>query len=446
MNFTRWISTLLGRGLLLSACLLVPLSVGRSQSKDDAATGSTATLTPQQRQKNLESFDYVWRTIRDKHYDPKLGGLDWQAVHDELRPLVEQADTTAKSREVLTKMTHRLGLSHFSILPSDVYEEIKKERVKPDGSKNEERASGANRAVPGFDVRVVDGQALVVRLDEGLPAGKRGVRLGWQLLKIDGEELGPALEKVRETSKESSYLEYRLMATVFSRLTGKLGATREIVFRDGDGEETTLRIPLAEPKGSRTEFGHLPVFYISYETRKLAPNIGYFRLNAFLDAVNVMKAFEAAVRDNLQADGFVIDLRGNPGGLGIMAIGMGNWFVDKPNQKLGTMTTREGELRFVLNPRPETFAGPLAILVDGCSMSTSEILAGGLKDLERARIFGTPTPGAALPSQIERLPNGDGFQYAYANYVSAGGKRLEGRGVRPDQGGRAQPQGAPGRT
>ena len=62
MNLTRLTSTLLAGGALLSACLLVPLSMAWSQSKNDAATGSTATLTPQQRQKNLESFEYVWRT------------------------------------------------------------------------------------------------------------------------------------------------------------------------------------------------------------------------------------------------------------------------------------------------------------------------------------------------------------------------------------------------
>src|SRR5439155_10687832 len=124
---------------------------------------------------------------------------------------------------------------------------------------------------------------------------------------------------------------------------------------------------------------------------------------------------------------------GNPGGLGIMAIGMGNWFVNQPHQELGTMTMRDGELRFVLNPRPETFDGPVAILVDSCSASTSEILAGGLKDLGRARIFGTRTAAAALPSVIERLPNGDGFQYAIANYISEGGKALEGLGVEPDE-------------
>jgi carboxyl-terminal processing protease len=74
----------------------------------------------------------------------------------------------------------------------------------------------------------------------------------------------------------------------------------------------------------------------------------------------------------------------------------------------------------------------LAVLIDGGSASTSEILAGGLQDLKRARVFGTRSAGAALPSIIIKLPNGDGFQYANANYVSQSGKILEGVGVTPD--------------
>jgi C-terminal processing protease CtpA/Prc len=47
-------------------------------------------------------------------------------------------------------------------------------------------------------------------------------------------------------------------------------------------------------------------------------------------------------------------------------------------------------------------------------------------------VFGTRTPGCALPSRIDRLPNGDGFQYAVGHYTSCGGKPLEGKGVKPD--------------
>ena len=89
-------------------------------------------------------------------------------------------------------------------------------------------------------------------------------------------------------------------------------------------------------------------------------------------------------------------------------------------------------MKFFINPRSPHFEGPLAVLVDGLSASTSEIFAGGMQDLGRARVFGTRTAGAALPSVIEKLPNGDGFQYAIANYISEGGKTLEGNGVKPD--------------
>ena len=145
-----------------------------------------------------------------------------------------------------------------------------------------------------------------------------------------------------------------------------------------------------------------------------------------------MAAFGDAVASCQTCDGFIVDLRGNPGGIGIMAMGMAGWFITQPDQKLGTLLMRDTKLNFVVNPRAATFAGPLAILVDGTSASTSEIMAEGLKDLGRARIFGTHTAGAALPSVFEKLPDGDGFQYAIANYISEGGKPLEGLGVTPD--------------
>ncbi|MFM2125415.1 MAG: hypothetical protein RL328_1866, partial [Acidobacteriota bacterium] len=119
--------------------------------------------------------------------------------------------------------------------------------------------------------------------------------------------------------------------------------------------------------------------------------------------------------------------------IGGMAMGMAGFLIEKPNQRLGTMFMRDATLNFVINPRPNVFTGPVAVLVDGTSASTAEILAGGLRDLGRARVFGTHSAAAALPSVFTRLPNGDGFQYAVANYVSQGGQTLEGNGVTPDE-------------
>jgi carboxyl-terminal processing protease len=114
-------------------------------------------------------------------------------------------------------------------------------------------------------------------------------------------------------------------------------------------------------------------------------------------------------------------------------MGVAGWFTSQSGLQLGTDYMRGLTIKFVIFPRAEPFRGPLAVLVDGCSASTSEILAGGLKDIRRARLFGTRTAGAALPSVIERLPNGDGFQYAIANYISEGGQPLEGIGAIPDE-------------
>jgi carboxyl-terminal processing protease len=144
-----------------------------------------------------------------------------------------------------------------------------------------------------------------------------------------------------------------------------------------------------------------------------------------------MPIFNRFVEARLDAPGLIIDLRGNGGGLGWLAMGMAGWLLEEPAH-LGVMSTRETDLKVLVRPRPETFSGLVAILIDPLSGSASEMLAGGLQDLGRARVFGTTSAGAVLPSMVEKLPNGDGFQYAFAHYVSAGGTVLEGRGVTPD--------------
>ena len=277
---------------------------------------AAAQLTPKQKAENLESFELLWRTVRDQHPDPKLNGLNWQQVHDTTKPLIENATSMDEVRDVLRGMVSKLEASHYSVIPSERYD----------------------KAAP-------------------LP--------------------------------------------------------------DGDG--------------AMVHFGNLPESRLFFESRTLPGGAGYIRFNEFLDPATIMPKFEAAMKSFANAPGVILDLRGNPGGIGIMAMGIAGFFIDKPGQKLGEMKMRQTTLQFVIFPRPETYAGPLAILVDEGSASTTEILAGGLQDLKRARIFGAKTAGAALPSDIIRLPNGDGFQYPQASYTSVNGHKLEGNGVTPDE-------------
>jgi carboxyl-terminal processing protease len=409
----------------LLVCLALLISPARAAGPNNGSSTAVKTgLTAEQRQKNIESFELVWRTIRDSHYDPRLGGVDWQAVRAELRPRVEKASSMDEARAVMNDMLGRLGHTHVMVFPASLYEDMQ-------GG----RANGKARhdAVPGFDVRMADGEAVVVRVTEGLPAARAGVRPGWRVRKINGEPLGPVLDRVRKAMRDPAAVPTMQVFVVMGRLRGVEGTEVRVTFLDGSDKEVSLSLRLARPRGNRVQLGHMLPEYVHFESRRVDNGIAYFSLNNFLDAPRVMKAFGDMVQENLKAPGFILDLRGNPGGVVAMSMGMGGWFVDRPDLRLGTETSRKGFEHYVLNPREAPYEGPLAILVDEFSASTSEILAGGLQGLKRARIFGTRTAGAALPSFFVRLPNGDGFQYVVADYVSVSGRRLEGNGVQPDE-------------
>lgn len=421
--------------LCLSNCvalvlLLVATGCNAPQPREPAVVPEPL-LTEQQRELNLRSFDYVWTTVRDRHWDPNLGGVDWQAVRGELRPRMETARTASEARAVLQEMVARLGQSHFAIVPAEVYSEIDAEDGGEAGGAASPRPAPRS-AEAGLDVRVLDGAAVVTRVRAG-PAAEAGVQPGWQLVAIRGRGLAPRLERIAEVYRDSRSREYHLTAAVLRQLRGTVGERVPVSFLDELDQPRTVELELREPAGRKVRFGNLPELRLEFESRWIGPNIGYIRFNAFFDPANLMTEFGRAMESMLEADGIILDLRGNPGGLGVMAMGMAGWFIDEPRRELGVMKLRETELRFVVTHRLKAYRGPLAILVDGLTGSTAEIFAGGLQDIGRARVFGTPTIAQALPSTFERLPNGDGFQYAFADYVSAGGTRLEGNGVTPDE-------------
>jgi len=376
--------------------------------------GALTALAQGRTQLDLDSFEKVWTTIRDKHWQVKPAGLDWQAIHDEYRPRVEKASTHDEARAVMQEMLGRLKQSHFAIIPAVVYSVLDDEPEGPGST--------------GIDARVLDGRAIVTSVDPGSPAEKLGVRPGWQIERAGGKDLKAVIDQARSNP---AVHELQLTRAVLARLSGPIGGTLDATFLNSSGSKVNVSLSLTAPRGTFSSFGNLPAQAVFYENKRIGQT-AYVRFNMFLDLPRVMVSFQQTIENCKTCDGLIIDLRGNPGGIGGMAMGMAGFLVDKPNQRLGTMYLRDSTLNFVVNPRADVFSGPVAVLVDGSSASTSEIFAGGLKDLGRARLFGTHTAAAALPSAFERLPNGDGFQYAVANYISEGGQPLEGLGVTPD--------------
>jgi carboxyl-terminal processing protease len=144
-----------------------------------------------------------------------------------------------------------------------------------------------------------------------------------------------------------------------------------------------------------------------------------------------MEKVRQAIRSMSDAPGIIIDLRGNPGGVGVMANGMAGLLHSK-QASLGTMKLRSGHMNFAVFPQPEPYTGPVAVLIDNGSASTSEIFAAGMQELGRAVVVGERSAGAALPSVFLKLPTGALFQYAVGDFKTPKGVLIEGRGVLPD--------------
>src|ERR1022692_1430286 len=388
-----------------------------------AAAGQT--VTPAQRGANIEAFEKVWATVRDKHWDPKLGGLDWQAVHDELRPKMEAAKTDEEGRAILNNMVGRLKQTHFGIFPGSVYHDLDASPEKGD--------KDSGQANPGIDLRVLEGHAIVTEVDGGSGAAAKGVKPGWEILRIGDIEIPPVVARIQEQFKDPTLLDLRLRSSVLSRLQGSAASAISVEFLDGADRKVSIDLDRAAPRGTVAHLGNLPAQRVWSEWRRLPQDVGYVRFNIFLDPEGLAKTMEEAIKGCRDCRGFVVDVRGNPGGIGGLAMGVAGWFTDQSGLQLGTEYLRGLTIKFLIFPRPEPFRGPLAVLVDGCSASTSEILAGGVKDIHRAPPFWPRTAPPPLPSVIDRLPNGDGFQYAIANYISQGGQPLEGIGAIPDE-------------
>jgi carboxyl-terminal processing protease len=369
----------------------------------------------------VASFDATWQTINETFPDPSFGGLDWAGVARELRPKVEAAASADAAREVIRTMLARLNRSHFVLL-----------------------SSGPADLLPGpatvpCEVRITGGEALITRVTDAA-AAREGLAPGQTILTIDAGDVGELVQRADGSDPRTKGLHaWRL---VNQRLYGADGSWAIMTVREADGGRRDLRIQRMLAAGEVVTLGNLPPLRVAFEKREARTpggrRAGVIWFSVWMTAVS--DPFERAINDFRAHDGLVIDLRGNPGGLAAMMRGIAGHVIDRP-LLLGTMHTRQADLSFIVNPRLGTsdgravkpFAGPVALLVDELTGSTSETFAGALQSLGRARVFGRPTMGQALPALTRELPNGDVLMYAVGDFVTSTGKRIEGDGVIPDE-------------
>jgi len=397
---------------LLSLLLCLCTSAGQghlAQSMAGAVVGAASDA-------RQESFDIVWRTVKDKHFDPTLGGLDWSKVREQYAPRAAAAKTDTEFYDVLRQMLGELHQSHFNIIPPEAI---------VDDDSPEPKGGGI-----GIDLRLIEGHAVITRVEQGSKAAAAGFRPGFVIRKIDDISAEKVIESFSKSKESQAITILRITRALLARINGAPETTVRIGYldeRDQQREATIIRERLKGEMSPR--MGNFPPQYSELEATHLAGGIGYIRFNVFV--ISLMDRIRAAIRGMSGSLGIIIDLRGNPGGLGGMASGIAG-VLEKEQTSLGTMHMRSGHINFAVVPQPNPYLGPVVILTDGGSASTSEIFAGGMQEVGRALVVGERTAGAALPSYFQKLPTGALFQYAIGDFKTPRGTLIEGRGVAPD--------------
>lgn len=378
------------------------------------------SLTPTQTISNseyLQVFEAVWSTVDQTFFDPEFGGLDWDAIHAQYRPLIAVAEDDEELYQLLNQMLWELNVSHAAVGPADMWPPAEPVIWE--------------KGEIGIDVRLLDDQAVITRLEAGSPAEEAGLRPGFIIQSIEATSVEQIIADAQghlappyNAQGRIDILTRRLLSLIY----GDPGACVTLAFMD---EKDELHEGCVE-RIQRPRVGYMgevmPPSYLEFESGRLESGVGYIRFNTFHpDLIPDMVEAVAALQD---AHGIIIDLRGNPGGDPNTAEQLAAQFLDG-QVMFGSFETRSGTMARTLTGK-NIYTGPLVILIDALSYSGSEYFASGMQTVGRAVIIGERSPGGATAMNVTTLPNDAILGYPVAQLISTDGRVLEGYGIVPD--------------
>ncbi|WP_426040543.1 S41 family peptidase [Brevundimonas sp. TWP2-3-4b1] len=373
---------LIAVSVLLPAAAFAPSTVSAEAVETIEAP---AILTRDRARMNGRVFDTVWNLVRRQYYDPDLHGLDWNAVRETWRPQAIAADDDRDLYRALSGMLDLLDDDHAGAISAAVARRQDQQRTR--------------RAVMGVSLARQDGdQWRIENVRVGSPAAEAGLQPGWVLQTIDGQSWGVDFDV-----EEGRALQLDL--------TDEAGALQRV--------SVTPRV--MDP---------IPAFSVDASR----PGVVVLRIEGFESGLG--RWLGQRLAEVSPETDVVIDLRGNPGGLLLEADAALSCFLPA-RQEWATRVSRSGRpVTLSIMPGCGSLTRPVtndvALLVDGSSRSAAELTPAALQESGRALVIGEHTAGAVLISQDSPLPDGGRLTLSRADYITAGGVRLEKRGVEPD--------------
>lgn len=337
-----------------------------------------------------ELIDEVWQLVNRTYVDGTFNQVDWQAVRTEY--LDRSYTNPEQAYEAIREMLEKLNDPYTRFMDPD---EFRNMQIDTSGE------------LTGVGIQLSQDEEtkelVVVSPIEDSPAFAAGVLAKDKIVEIDGQstegmDINDAVKMIR----------------------GPVGTEVKLTVMRGDRRlEFEIR---------REKIELHPVRYSKRDAQN--ETIGYIRLTQFNGnaAVEMKEAIEDLEAQNV--DGYVLDLRSNPGGLLFSSVEIARMWLEK-----GTIVStvdRNGESdRQRANGKAMTDK-PLVVMVDGGSASASEILSGALQDNDRAVLVGTKTFGKGLVQSVRSLGDGSGLAVTIAKYLTPSGRDINKLGIEPD--------------
>lgn len=252
----------------------------------------------------------------------------------------------------------------------------------------------------GITISIRDSMIIITSLMEGYSAQRQGLRIGDQIIEIDGKSLiGANPENVRHLTRGEPGTEVRLKIK-------------------REGEPKPLEFVLI-----REEIKLKNITYSGY----LKDGIAIIKLERFTR--NAGEELRMAIKElKLKGElkGLILDLRDNPGGLLESAVDIVSKFVPKGSPIVSTKGRKsQNAITYKSVEEPILENTPLAVLVNNNSASASEIVAGAIQDLDRGIIAGTKTFGKGLVQNVFPLPYQSQLKMTTAKYYTPSGRCIQ---------------------
>lgn len=361
-------------------------------------------------------LDEVWRQIQERYYDPSFNGVDWSAVRARYLPQVSGIADDAAFLGLLRAMVGELRDAHTRVL-------------SPQQARDRSEHQTTTAGVILFEV---EGAPVVLDVTPEGPAGEAGLRPGMRVVAVNDVPVDEALARSRSEVGPSSSPRAARVLSYLRLIAGSLAEPLRLRLEREDGSVFDVSLVRRSVEAS-------PLF----EARRLASGPLYVRFDRFREPV--ARWFRAALEEHRDAPGLILDLRSNTGGDGEEGARVIGPLLDRPIliARLATRTGRPPSALLGLVRLPleltagqrgrQLYAGPVVILTNEGTASTSEVIAASLHEQGRARVIGARTCGCALGVlRYRRLPGGGALAISEVGLASGLGRRIEGEGLQPD--------------